>query len=1172
MRIERLDLKAYGPFTDLSLDFGPDAGRLCIVHGANEAGKSSTLKAIGALLFGIHDRTEDDFLHNYKDLRLEALLRDDAGDPLEVIRLKRRKHPLRAADDSPLDEAVIARMLPGLDYAAFIRRHGIDHVRLREGGDGLLQSGGEVGETLFAAGAGLGGIRALLNDLEADAGGLWLPRGRNQEIPNLLHQLQGQRSTETEATTLSADWARLERERRDRTERRKREAEQLQQHRIRRAHHERLLKAVPLAAQRVTLQRQLAIAKAGNEEVPAARPLPPGYDPMERSNLTQRLNESQSRLNRLLSERAQIEADLEALAEIDPAQAHGAAIHALAKQLPQYLKARQDLRSIWGRMKQSEELARARYDQVRPGLTAEEAEALKPSAAHKARLRALGRRYEALIESQSASSRRRQDLESQVDRLKRTLARLDDPSPPHALEAAVHRARGDGPLERQRRDLQREVDRSRDLLSQRLRQLGHWAGPLAPLRALALPSVETLDRFERAFDELAEQRRDLDRRRQDLTRQLEKLRSEREILARGGAVPTEADLTEARGARDQRLDALRRGEDAPWAQALDAVSAADAVADRLRREASRVDQHARLTVELERGEAALAELEAKGQEIHNNRARSAARWQALWVDLAPEHPIKAGSPREMRTWCDQVMDLRGRALQLDDLEARLAALDDTIAEHRQALAAALGHEIPEDRALAWQIEEAAGRCAEIQQIIAERAAATQALDDALAAQAEASQIAIRADEALAEWRRDWAGLVAPLDLPPEALPEQVDAVLEALDEASAHTHDAEGFRIRVRSIEHDERALKEALTSVLQALAPSRAEEPPEVVIPWLEDQATRAQSRQSRRGHLEAQLKRLQADEEELSAQIAVDTDRLQALCALIGAEQPGQIPALEIAAELLESLQMELSIADDQLRLLSAGAELDDFVAEVRQQDEDALKADLAALDSQIETSEIDLRTHDEALGALRTKMEAADNGGQAAAAHEIAEGLAERIRGRAEHYARLRLAVTLLRLEMEAHRARTQGPILARAGEIFTALTGGSFNGLSVDYDTRGEPYLQGMRGDGQRLGVEGMSEGSRDQLYLALRLAFLERGLDTGPRIPFIVDDILVHFDDRRSKAALEVLGGLSKKTQVIFFTHHQHLLDVAAEALGPDGFTALHLSSRGGDTLQARPFR
>jgi uncharacterized protein YhaN len=51
------------------------------------------------------------------------------------------------------------------------------------------------------------------------------------------------------------------------------------------------------------------------------------------------------------------------------------------------------------------------------------------------------------------------------------------------------------------------------------------------------------------------------------------------------------------------------------------------------------------------------------------------------------------------------------------------------------------------------------------------------------------------------------------------------------------------------------------------------------------------------------------------------------------------------------------------------------------------------------------------------------------------------------------------------------------------------------------------------------------------------------------MPFIADDLFINFDDKRAAAGFRVLNELATKTQILFFTHHKHLLDVAREALG-----------------------
>jgi uncharacterized protein YhaN len=183
-------------------------------------------------------------------------------------------------------------------------------------------------------------------------------------------------------------------------------------------------------------------------------------------------------------------------------------------------------------------------------------------------------------------------------------------------------------------------------------------------------------------------------------------------------------------------------------------------------------------------------------------------------------------------------------------------------------------------------------------------------------------------------------------------------------------------------------------------------------------------------------------------------------------------------------------------------------------------------------------------EELGRGSQELELRTGGDAAARAAERAAEALARTRDGVDRYVRLRLAGTLLRRRIERYRAENQAPLLRRAGELFATLTLGSFAGLQTDFDDRDEPVLVGVRAEGRPVRVEGMSDGTRDQLYLALRLATLEKYLAHGEPLPFVVDDILINFDDRRSEATLKVLAELSKSTQVILFTHHERLRDMA----------------------------
>jgi len=66
-----------------------------------------------------------------------------------------------------------------------------------------------------------------------------------------------------------------------------------------------------------------------------------------------------------------------------------------------------------------------------------------------------------------------------------------------------------------------------------------------------------------------------------------------------------------------------------------------------------------------------------------------------------------------------------------------------------------------------------------------------------------------------------------------------------------------------------------------------------------------------------------------------------------------------------------------------------------------------------------------------------------------------------------------------------------------------------------------------------------------------LAALEQSLGEDVALPFLADDLFINFDDRRAHAGFKVLGQIARKTQVLFFTHHDHLRAIAQDALHPD---------------------
>ncbi len=163
---------------------------------------------------------------------------------------------------------------------------------------------------------------------------------------------------------------------------------------------------------------------------------------------------------------------------------------------------------------------------------------------------------------------------------------------------------------------------------------------------------------------------------------------------------------------------------------------------------------------------------------------------------------------------------------------------------------------------------------------------------------------------------------------------------------------------------------------------------------------------------------------------------------------------------------------------------------------------------------------------LGQYQGRMEAL---GEKARLQSQLEQSNQRIGKLEDTYAALTLALETL-AEARAELQRRFAPrIVKRAQELLAAMTEGRYHSLTMGPDFS----LQAGAGEESTLrDCLWRSDGTMDQLYLALRLAVAEA---LTPDAPLVLDDALVRFDDQRMKAAVEILKETAKQKQVICFT-------------------------------------
>ena len=199
------------------------------------------------------------------------------------------------------------------------------------------------------------------------------------------------------------------------------------------------------------------------------------------------------------------------------------------------------------------------------------------------------------------------------------------------------------------------------------------------------------------------------------------------------------------------------------------------------------------------------------------------------------------------------------------------------------------------------------------------------------------------------------------------------------------------------------------------------------------------------------------------------------------------------------------------------------------------ESLKQELINLDHDL------LQTYEE-LGSLKHEIKQLESNRDSSRLRFNREQIAAELQSAGEEWLATEMAGHGLH-GLRGHFERTCQPVtLADASRHLQRLTLGKYRNV---WTPLGERQLRIDDDQNRTLRVEQLSRGTREQLFLAIRLALVEELARQGTRLPMVLDDVLVNFDQERSEAATEVLRDFAQKGyQVLLFTCHRHLAERA----------------------------
>jgi len=1150
MRLSRLDLTRFGIFTGHSLEFGrtnsgPD---LHIIYGPNEAGKSTLRLAINDFLFGIERTRKYPEFHDQRALEIGGFL-EIQGQDVEWRRVKKDKASLLSQDGRPANQAMLDAALGGMDRDTFELMFSLDSETLKKGGEELHRSRGRLGEALFAATSGLSSISAKLEEVRSEAENVFKPRGRKHRLKQLRDALDSV-DAQLKAVTVSAPQYR------------------------------QLIEAFKEASRAYeTARRDAGSVKTRLEQIKrwqgamrdwsklriARDDLAPLVDTPDIDERTAaRIHDLDEQASQLRRDIEQAERDRARLCEERDALAPDEALLAEAERIERLTRLEDRFHQAQDNLPAAEaDLATARG---RIGATLEKL-GVDPAGDPRALLlpAPLAGQLDDMIRAHDGVMTALQTAKDEADRVRDALAELEeglkalgepvDPAGLHQLRVAARDARA----AQDTADLEDAVASAETKRDDAFVALAPWSGSPDELAAMTPPDSAQVKGWAEERATWKDKRDQAERRREEQAARADEFRNKIAALEEATGLVSDEDLERKRAARDTawrtHRDSIGAGDLGRIAETADAFEAAMTADDNAR---ARRERHGDEAARLRQLTIDAAEAEAAANRAQTERENSDEALNALQLRIdaaAAALGLPTGWPPErIEGW----LDARDKALAAQDELTSLQAKLERQREHRGALHEQLTSALISVGAAPAEATDLPALI-DFAETVAQKADAREVRREQkreefarARAQSEARQRRLsEAKQAEADWAARWHDLLGQCWLGTDEIerqPAQVGDILRLLDDLRSAVERAETLErdiARSRETKADFLALCRAVCATtgmpLDETDPARA-------LTALRLGLDAAREQRAKREQTEQEIARLRESLVSTRQQLETVESELGGLSDQFGAADAKALRATIERAREKARIRRGIAELEESLRAAFDGRALDAIEQELAACDSDALSVEAQTLGEEIEA-------RDEAVQRLYHDMKKAEEAVEAVGADEKAAALGERrhvlllqIEDEARRYLCLMAGVAAAETAIRAYRDKHRSAMMLNAARCFRHITGGRFTDLVSQPADAGEILIAIQSGGGSKK-VDELSDGTRDQLFLALRMAGYQEFAATREPLPLIADDIMQSFDDDRARATFTTLADVARIGQVIYLTHHTHLCELARDMVG-----------------------
>jgi uncharacterized protein YhaN len=422
-----------------------------------------------------------------------------------------------------------------------------------------------------------------------------------------------------------------------------------------------------------------------------------------------------------------------------------------------------------------------------------------------------------------------------------------------------------------------------------------------------------------------------------------------------------------------------------------------------------------------------------------------------------------------------------------------------------------------------------------------------------------------AQEAVKEARHRWRNALRSVGLPEDFAPMKVKQVVRNNSGVLELRRRRDARKDDLDAREREMLVLNNRIQQIIDDVKLITAADKPAVKIRELIQALTKEKETLELRTAVEKKIRRLGKERARTVALLRRADRRYQALLALAGANDEKGFRKAAADCERAADLARQRDELTLRIHQQLAGQFKEEAIAEVFHREGRDIRPRWDERQKQLAEIRGKLAQLHERRGACTHEMQAL------AADKQLSHTLQELGQVERDLAASIRRwkVLTIISQVLEAVRKRyetdRQPQTLREASEYLQRLTDGHYRRIWMPLENRN---LRIETGKGESLPLDVLSRGTREAVFIALRLALVTSFARRGTTLPLVLDDVLVNFDSGRVRLAAEVLCDFARSGhQIIMFTCHEHITDIFEQAKAE-----IRVLPHRGEEVDPRPVR